>query len=221
MEDEKYVYIQDIKEKKSTGRSAHNRRTHTGKGGAVRFPSDFMTRKERNAMNGEVKSYKLNSPMTWAKFRAMPDDLKVSYIKLLRQKYRVTDKAIAEMMGIGRQYLCKTLGQLGLAKGSENASEAKKNFDRAAWEKWVNGANSVKEEELTVKESFPITAPAAVAEAETAEEQEDPSVYVTTVPISGEMTFTGGMKQALHTALLLLEGAKGKITISWECEING
>lgn len=41
--DEEYAYRQDCKEKAITARSARYKRTHCGKGGAVKFPSDYMT----------------------------------------------------------------------------------------------------------------------------------------------------------------------------------
>lgn len=86
MTDEKFLFVTDCADKKRTARGVNNKRTHTGKGGKVRFPSDNLTRKELNAMNGEVVSYKLNEPMTWAEFKALPDDIKKTYIKLLREK---------------------------------------------------------------------------------------------------------------------------------------
>ena len=89
MTDEKYSYIQDVKDKKVTARSARNKRTHNGKGGSVKFPSDYMTKKEIKAMSGEVKSYRLNKPMTWQEFKAMPHDVQYGYIKLLKSKYSV------------------------------------------------------------------------------------------------------------------------------------
>ena len=97
MTDEKFVFVQDVKEKKQTARSAWNR--NKGKYRTVRLPSDFMTRKEREAMNGEVKSYRLNDPMTWEEFKAMPDDIMTSYIKLIRERFGASDTAIANMMG--------------------------------------------------------------------------------------------------------------------------
>ena len=38
-------------------------------------------------MNGDVKSYNLNRPMTWEEFRSMPQDLQIMYIKKLRNEY--------------------------------------------------------------------------------------------------------------------------------------
>lgn len=114
MNDEKYVYIQDMKSKKFTARSARNKRTHNGKGGSVKLPSDYMTQKEIKAMNGEVKSYRLNEPMTWKEFKAMPDDIKVSYISLLRQKYNVPDRHICKMMGTNACSFSQEMNRLGI-----------------------------------------------------------------------------------------------------------
>lgn len=209
MEDEKYVYLQDIKEKKATGRSAHNAgKAHRG---AVRFPSDFMTRKEKNAMNGEVKSYKLNSPMTWVEFKAMPDDLKQNYITLLRKHYNVPDSVIArELFSLHKVTFSNEMKRLGLSKGRTT----NKKYKVDEWAAWLNRgaapAAEVEESLLVVEEPEPM-----------AEEQIAPPVYATTIPHSGKLIFCGNMVESLHTALLLLEGAKGEITISWECDPVG
>lgn len=214
MEDEKYVYLQDIKEKKITGRSAHNRRIHAGKGGAVRFPSDFMTRKEKKAMNGEVKSYKLNSPMTWVEFRAMPDDLKTIYIQQLRDRYNVPDSVIARLLfKIHRSVLCVELKNLGLNKGHIT----NKNYKEMEFAEWLRRDHS---DDPPVAVETPDQEPETIEEPKT-EEQIAPPVYVTTIPHSGNLTFYGDMAEGLHTALLLLKCATGEITISWECEDNG
>ena len=71
MTDEKFVFVSDCADKKRTARGIHNKRTHAGKGGKVIFPSDYLTRKEREAMNGEVKTYALNRPMRWKAYKSM------------------------------------------------------------------------------------------------------------------------------------------------------
>lgn len=38
-----------------------------------------MTEEERNAMNGDVKTYNINRPVKWAEYKALPDDLKREY----------------------------------------------------------------------------------------------------------------------------------------------
>ena len=100
MSDEKYEFIEDVKEKRFTARSARNKKGHTGKGGAMKTASDFMSKKERESLNGECKTYSLGAPMSWSKFSEMPDDLKAMYIKSLRKKFNVPDDEIAIGMGV-------------------------------------------------------------------------------------------------------------------------
>ena len=68
-------------------------------------------------MNGECKSYRLNSPMTWQEFRSMPDDIKVTYIKLLREKFSCPDSKIGEMMGASKDQVSLMFKKLGLNQG--------------------------------------------------------------------------------------------------------
>lgn len=136
MTDEKFVFVSDVREKKQTASGAFHKRTHAGKGGAVKFPSDFMTKKELKAMSGEAVSYRLNDPMKWNEFKYMPDDIKVIYIKNIREKFRVPDTKIFEMLGISQQGGSNAFKKLGLSLGKGNKM---KNFDSDAWFKWVNG----------------------------------------------------------------------------------
>ena len=99
MNDEKYVFITDCAEKKRTARGIHNKRTHAGKGGKVIFPSDFLTRKDREAMNGEIKTYALNRPMRWKEFKLLPDDVRREYIENLQKRFDVQQKDLAAMFG--------------------------------------------------------------------------------------------------------------------------
>ena len=100
MTDEKYVFISDCADKKRTARGIHNKRTHAGKGGKVIFPSDYLTRKEREAMNGEVKTYALNRPMRWKEFKMLPDDVRREYIENLQKRFGVMQKDLAVMFGV-------------------------------------------------------------------------------------------------------------------------
>lgn len=90
-------------------------------------------------MNGEVKSYRLNSPMSWAEFKSMPDDLKVVYIQALRKKYKVPDVNIAGMLGIGRQAFIKEVNRLGVSKGK--ATGGRRKWDKDGFFAWVNGVD--------------------------------------------------------------------------------
>lgn len=155
MKDEEYVYRNDVRDKSITARSARSKRTHTGKGGRVRFPSDNLTRKEIEAMNGEAKSYRLNEPMSWQEFKAMPDDIKVIYVKALRKKYEVPDSKMAEMFGTTKDGISLMFKKLGLNNGK---TRKRKNWDREGWLAFVNGVpGSATEYEEEVKpEQIPV-----------------------------------------------------------------
>ena len=121
MSDEAYELMQENREKKVTAHSAKNRRGHTGKGGSVRLPSDNLTKKQREAMNGDCKSYRLGSPMGWEEFNEMPDGLKIMYIKLIRDKYHTPDRILAQCMGVPAATFSKKMRELniGLVQDAE------------------------------------------------------------------------------------------------------
>lgn len=138
MTDEKYTFITDVAEKKRIARGAFNKRTHNGKGGKVRFPSDYLSNKERNKMNGEIREYRMNSPITYAEFKKYPDDLKKKYIQRLRDMFDVSDKDIAEMMGVNVKTLATALAKIDARGGRRGKRKA----DYVAFENWKrdNGA---------------------------------------------------------------------------------
>ena len=151
--DEQYEMIKDSREKKSIAASAHKQRSHCGRGGRVRFPSDNMTKKELNAMNGECKSYRMNDPMSWDEFKSIPDDLKILYINAIRKKYNAPNSAIAEMMDVDRTYFTKTV----LAPLKLNTTKAGHHtWDKEGFLAWKNGVNgdAVKHSETPVEEDI-------------------------------------------------------------------
>lgn len=135
MPDEQYVMISDSIEKKKIAHSSHNRKTHCGKGGRVKFPSDYLSKKELKAMNGEVKSYNLNRPMTWEEFRSMPQDLQIMYIKKLRNEFGVPDIVLSKAMGICKSSFSKAMRDLNLSLGKSAGATGKK---------WLNSEKSSK-----------------------------------------------------------------------------
>jgi hypothetical protein len=210
--DEKFVYTQDVRDKKITARSARNKRTHTGKGGAVKLPSDYMTRKELNAMNGEVQSYRLNEPMCWKEFKKMPDDIKVVYINALRQKFGVSDSKIAKMLCAAQPTLSYELRRLGIGVGRNTGR--KQAFNKEGWLRWCNGVPPVAEVVEEVEAD-----PVYISEAVEAPVVCDNTEKLT--PCGGSLSFEGNADAALNTVGVLLHGVKVRINIAWEMLDNG
>lgn len=135
MPDEQYVMISDSIEKKKIAHSSHNRKTHCGKGGRVKFPSDYLSKKELKAMNGDVKSYNLNKPMTWEEFRNMPQDLQIMYIKKLRNEFGVPDIVLSKAMGVCKSSFSRAMKDLNLSLGKSAGAIGKQ---------WLSSEKSLK-----------------------------------------------------------------------------
>lgn len=105
MTNERYVYQQDIKERKSAGTGAFHKKNGS-KSKKVTFPSDYMTNKERKAMNSSVTTYNLNRPIkVLGVFRSMPIDIQQEYLQKLEDRFHPTFQDIASMFGVSDQTL--------------------------------------------------------------------------------------------------------------------
>ena len=80
LSDEQRDFIEDCRDKKRTGYCSHNKRSHCGKSGGIKFPSDNLTEKQKRAMNGKVITYQLSKILTDEEFNKLPDDIKKLYI---------------------------------------------------------------------------------------------------------------------------------------------
>lgn len=220
MTDEKFVFTSDVADKKRTAMGAHNKKTHAGKGGKVKFPSDYMTKKELDAMSGEVKSYKMNSPMTWAEFKALPDDLKSAYINLLRKRFNVSDAKIAHMMGISSPSFSQYMSKRGFTSAPRGKDTK---WDSEGWYSWVNGipaADAANETADEVAEIVPDELPEAEYEASVTP-VEKPCIPI---PVKGEITFESNADSALTAIKEILNNSFVRLTVSWEQlsgDING
>ena len=102
MTDERYTFVMDVKEKKRTARGYHNK---VRQGGKMKLPSDYLTRKEKQALNGDIKTFRLNEPMAWDEYKALPEDLKRGYLERMRDVHGANAAAVREMLGICRKTL--------------------------------------------------------------------------------------------------------------------
>lgn len=112
MREETCIFHQDVREKTITGRSARHMRTHCGRRGPVRLPSDTLTKRQRERLNGECRVYRLGQSMDWGSYLQMPRELRITYLKRLRQTLQ--SREIAERMGAAEEELARELEALGL-----------------------------------------------------------------------------------------------------------
>lgn len=86
LSDEEFIYRQDIKEKKRISQGARHKRGGS-KSKKCTLPSDYLTKKEKEKMNGEVFVYNPNNWYSWEEFKAMPMEYQVKYVNSLLNRY--------------------------------------------------------------------------------------------------------------------------------------
>lgn len=105
MTDEEYLFKQTEIERKRIGRGDRNKKR--GGGRYVRLPSDNLTKKERQAMNGEVKSWKEKPFYQKDEFMALPSDVQLKWVNSIINRYGVGLGGIVEGLKwpVGRMWL--------------------------------------------------------------------------------------------------------------------
>lgn len=89
----------DVHQKKVIARGAFYRKCGA-KSKRCTLPSDNLTKKELNALNGELKTYNIHQRMTWEQFKDIPDDMAAAHIHYLVDTFGANLNAIAESMGV-------------------------------------------------------------------------------------------------------------------------
>lgn len=147
MNDIEFILKEDIKEKKKAG-SGYRYKKNGSKSKKCTLPSDNLSKKEIEKMNGECKVYNLNKPMNYSNFCAMPFDLQIKYLEMLRDKFGANQTEISFMMGCNCATL-KSHKQRFLNGKPEFKRYTYSRLDKDAWRRFINGEkteNAVKAE---------------------------------------------------------------------------
>ena len=103
-----------------------------------------------------MHTYQLGAPMSWKEFKALPDDLKRTYILNLREKFNVNSEALGQMMGICGSAIRRICIDLGLSdnvhrKMSAKQAEEWKNFYTPARKEASEEDETIERDEEEVK----------------------------------------------------------------------
>lgn len=112
MTDAEYIFKSTSAERKRIGRGDFNKKRKGGR--FVRLPSDNLTKKEREKMNGECFQYNMNAPVKWSEFLTWPQDLQREYIEKLTDFYNAKNEDIAKMFGVSVSLYRKLKNSLGI-----------------------------------------------------------------------------------------------------------
>lgn len=129
----------DAMQKKRIARgAAHMKRGSKSK--KCTLPSDYLTAAQKRRLNGPVSTYKLDEPMSWESFKAMPEDLQKKYILNLQETYQANDKMIAKLFGKSDVTVGEHRKRLGLNPiGKSRMTRDEVAVRDAKWDAFCNG----------------------------------------------------------------------------------
>ena len=129
----------DAMQKKRIARGAsHMKRGSKSK--KCTLPSDYLTAAQKRRLNGPVSTYKLDEPMSWESFKAMPEDLQKKYILNLQETYQANNDMLGKMFGVTGVSVCKMRHALGIgAMGQSKMTRDEVAVRDAKWNAFCNG----------------------------------------------------------------------------------
>ena len=87
-----------------------------------------------------MSTYKLDEPMSWESFKAMPEDLQKQYILNLQNTYQANDKMIGKLFGKSDVTVGEYRKKLGINPiGKSKMTRYEKTVCDAKWDAFCNG----------------------------------------------------------------------------------
>ena len=147
----------DAMQKKRITRGASHMK-HNRKGCSL--PSDYLTTAQKRRLNGPVSTYKLDEPMSWESFKAMPEDLQKKYILNLQETYQANNDMLGKMFGVTGVSVCRMRHALGIkAMGQSKMTRDEVAVRDAKWDAFCNGVVGGKPGELKKIENNEVEEP--------------------------------------------------------------
>ena len=104
------------------------------------LPSDNLTPAQLKRRNGPVSTYKLDAPMRWDDFKAMPVDLQKQYLTNLVETYGATNEMLGDMFYVHPTHVGSVKKALGVVSHNpRHLSKAKKDIRDQMWAAFCNG----------------------------------------------------------------------------------
>ena len=136
------------------------------------LPSDNLTPAQLKRRNGPVSTYKLDEPMRWDDFKAMPADLQKKYLTNLVETYGATNEMLGDMFYVHPTRVGTVKKALGVVSNNPHRLIGEKKAIRdQMWAAFCNGVvgggDAVKEtlREPEKVETLPVRCPDELEEA--------------------------------------------------------
>ena len=136
------------------------------------LPSDNLTPAQLKRRNGPVSTYKLDAPMRWDDFKAMPVDLQKQYLTNLVETYGATNEMLGDMFYVHPTHVGTVKKALGVVSHNPHRLIGEKKAIRdQMWAAFCNGVvgggDAVKEtpREPEKLEALPVRCPDELEES--------------------------------------------------------
>lgn len=183
----------DIMEKKRIAQGARARKCGS-RSRKCTLPSDYLTAAQKKGLNGKVITYNLSGPMTYSKFRVMPDDLQKEYLLKLRNEMGAPLTAMGKMMQCSPETVRQALMRHGIPTNIKRMSFESK----LRWDAWLKG-----EQLNNDRAEAPAPAPAP-SEAPVSEDKPAPAPYTSCALNRCDIQLRGTKDEILATLGTLL-----------------
>lgn len=128
------LFIDDSREKKRTGANISKRASRKGYcRGGVKFPSDFLSAKERKKLSGEVRIYNMydkyenatkDTKLDYKEFKFLDQEEQRKIFEILRGKFK--NQEVAELFGASKTTIYEHMKKVGVEFVDYNKSGAKR-----------------------------------------------------------------------------------------------
>ena len=181
------------------------------------LPSDHLPPAQLKRRNGPVSTYKLDAPMRWDDFKAMPADLQKQYLTNLVETYGATNEMLGDMFYVHPTHVGAVKKALGVVSHNPHRLIGEKKAIRdQMWAAFCNGVvgggDAVKEppkethKEPEKVETLPVRCPDELEEAALASAKPEQK-YLALGRISAEFTGPFNLESlASWLAMLPVEG---------------
>lgn len=153
-----------LQKKRIAAGARHMRRGSRSK--RCSLPSDHLTPAQLKRRNGPVSTYKLDEPMRWDDFKAMPVDLQKQYLTNLVETYGATNEMLGDMFYVHPTHVGAVKKALGVVSHNPHRLIGEKKAIRdQMWAAFCNGVvgggDAVKETPKEPKklETLPVRCP--------------------------------------------------------------
>lgn len=210
----------DAMQKKRIARgAAHMKRGSKSK--KCSLPSDHLTPAQLRRLNGPVITYKLDEPMNWESFKAMPEDLQKKYILNLQETYQANNDMLGKMFGVTGVSVCRMRHALGVgAMGQSKMTRDEIAVRDAKWDAFCNGVVGGKPGESKEDEEPDEPEQIEIEEMKPIEESVEESIDIL-IPdhVSASFMIDAADIDKAFEKFKLVTIPKGKVRIRFEVEM--